>query len=176
MILSFEEAQSYFTYNSDTGALLYKKKTSNKITIGDPVGSDNGAGYIKLSFKKRNYYAHRVIWLLMTGKWPKDQIDHVDHDRSNNKWDNLKAATNKTNGKNQSLKINNMSGISGVHFNKRSKYWQGSIKVDGKHHYLMGGKDLFEICCARKSAELKYGFHPNHCNSKASQHIEIHHG
>ena len=70
--------------------------------------------YRRLWWKDRHYLAHRVAWRLMTGRWPRNEIDHIDHDQSNNRWSNLRAATHKQNGKNTRLRTYNKTGVRNV--------------------------------------------------------------
>lgn len=62
----------------------------------------------------RFYFAHRIIWKIMTGEEPPLVIDHKDQNPSNNRWENLREATNSQNGMNAKMKSNNTSGIRGV--------------------------------------------------------------
>jgi len=96
----------------------------------------------------------------MTGVWPKNQIDHDDHVRNNNRWANLKETTHQENAKNKSLYMRNKSGVSGVRLYKDR--WVTQITVNKKQAHLGSFTDFFEACCARKSAEHKYSFHINH--------------
>ena len=74
---------------------------------------------------------------MMTGDWPKDQIDHRDGDPLNDAFDNLREATNAENCRNRSVKVTNRLGIKGVSkaVGKRHGY-QTAICVDGKKKYL----------------------------------------
>lgn len=98
----------------------------------------------------------------MTGSWPKEQIDHINHVRSDNRWINLREATNQENCKNRSISIRNKSGVVGVRWTKGKTKWAAYIHVNSKDKYLGFFFDKFEAICARKSAENKHGFHANH--------------
>lgn len=108
------------------------------------------------------YRAHRVIWAMETGAWPVDQIDHEDHDRSNNRFKNLREATHMENGWNQSIHVSNTSGTAGVHLNKALQKWRARITIHGKRISLGYFLDIEDAANARKEAEIKYGFHENH--------------
>ena len=67
-------------------------------------------GYFHGIIFNRLYHVHRVIWFYMTGNFPKDQIDHINHIRNDNRWINLREASIQENDKNRSKAINNISG------------------------------------------------------------------
>ncbi len=166
MKLTSEIANRLFEYNPETGVLMRRgfmgKCISAKRLINKPAGFIHSNGYLEVNIDHANFGAHRVIWLMMTGKWPNDQIDHINGDRSDNRWENLRDVTCFENHQNQRISKNNKTGITGVSFLQSKKTWHATIYVNGKNKYLYSGKDFFEACCRRKSAEIMYGFHPNH--------------
>ena len=161
-MLSQEELKELLHYEPGTGVFTRLVSTAGHVKVGDVAGTREKSGYIRISVKNKQYRAHRLAHLYMTGEWPEHQIDHDDHIRHNNKWDNLNEATNQENHKNQTKRSTNTSGITGVYWNKDLEKWEGKIKVNGKSKYLGVNTDKFEVICARKSAENKHGFHENH--------------
>ena len=133
---------------------------SNNAQAGSIAGYKQKSGYVAIKVSDVLYYAHRLAFLYMTGKFPSRQADHKDHIRHNNKWENLKEATLQENGKNRSLNKNNKSGVMGVCW--KNNGWECYIKINGKNKYLGRYTDYFEAVCARKSADYEYGFHENH--------------
>lgn len=108
------------------------------------------------------FKAHRVIWALYYGEWPDHEVCHDDGDPANNRIDNLYDGTHEVNMKNVKKSKNNTSGMTGVYWDKQRDKWNPKIKVNGKSIHL-GYFDTFEeAVAARKAAEIKYGFHPNH--------------
>lgn len=99
---------------------------------GKISGTKDHAGYIMLGFMYRKYLAHRVIWALVMGRFPADEIDHINRDRSDNRWNNLREATRSQNGANRRLHSNNTTGFRGVSYYKSGKAWQAQISVKGK--------------------------------------------
>lgn len=90
----------------------------------------------------------------MTGEDP-NEVDHIDGNRSNNKWSNLRNGTRSDNLRNIALKRNNTSGHHGVHFSKQRQQWTVTIGVGS-----FDSKE--EAIAARKRAEEMLGYHPNH--------------
>lgn len=107
------------------------------------------------------YYAHRLAWLFMKGEWPPDglDIDHEDGVRANNKWKNLRLATNGQNNWNtRKLYKSNTSGKRGVSWETFRQAWIARVTVDG-HQINLGvfpKNKLKDAIAARKAGELKY--------------------
>ncbi|HFN3771038.1 TPA: HNH endonuclease signature motif containing protein, partial [Enterobacter hormaechei] len=89
--LTAEMVRELLEYDPTTGLLTWKT-CRKKVQKGSVAGSVCGNGrklYVKVRIG-RLYRAHRLIWLLVTGEWPKCHIDHVDNDGTNNRWSNLR--------------------------------------------------------------------------------------
>lgn len=160
-MLTQEKLKSLLSYSPETGLFTWLVSVGC-VKAGNIAGANDGRGYTRIIIKNKNYKAHRLAWLYMTGKWPKHQIDHDDHVRDNNRWLNLSDATNSENQKNASLRKDNISGVPGVSPHKQSGKWQSRIKLNGKLKHLGLFNDKFEAICSRKSAGNRYGFHANH--------------
>jgi hypothetical protein len=114
-------------------------------------------GYIVVRIGGTLYAAHRVIWKLMTGSEPPTHIDHIDTNRSNNAWSNLREADNSKNMMNSPVSRQNTSGAKGVSWHKKAKKWMVSVKRDGRIHY---GGLFFEFSDAVAAMELlRLGLH-----------------
>lgn len=119
-------------------------------------------GYRTGSIDGVRYLAHRVAWTVFYGEWPPAEIDHEDHDKSNNRMVNLKASGYVGNNRNKLKDARNSSGVVGVYFDKRYGYWEAKIKYNYKSIHLGCFADFDSAVTARKEAEKRYGFHPNH--------------
>ena len=122
-------------------------------------------GYILIRIGGRRYKAHRLAFLYMTGRWPKDQIDHINGDRADNRWHNLREATNTENARNrQRLNRNNTSGVTGVYWDKQKGKWRAKIRVNDKLIHLGLFTDKADAIAARQQAEQQhYGeYAPTH--------------
>lgn len=87
---------TYLDYDPASGVLRWAKGLNSRSFAGNVAGSVNCKGYVSLKFRKRAYQAHRVAWFLMTGQQP-NEIDHVDRDKANNQWANLRDVTHSAN-------------------------------------------------------------------------------
>ena len=166
-MLTQKELKKHLHYNPGTGIFTRLACSANNVKAGDIAGCLHN-GYIEIRVNKKRYLAHRLAWFYVHGEWP-EQIDHINHIRDDNRLFNLRDATNLENGKNQSKKITNTSGVTGVYWAKRNKKWIASVSINNKTKYLGSHIDKFEVICMRMSANNKYGFHKNHgklnCNS-----------
>jgi HNH endonuclease len=99
------------------------------------------------------------VWHL---RWPDGEIDHINGDRSDNRWENLRDATHAENHRNMRISKRNTSGRVGVSWGKAQQQWQAYISMDGKllHLGFFGSWD--DASSAREAAERHLGFHANH--------------
>jgi hypothetical protein len=101
--LTAEYVRKILSYDPDTGELSWRETKSGR-SNGKQVGSiqpcHNGHRRV-LTIDGKMYRAHRVIWLLMTGEWPKNDVDHEDRDALNNRWKNLRDMTKGDNNRNR---------------------------------------------------------------------------
>jgi hypothetical protein len=155
-MLTQEYLRDVLTYEPDTGFFRWTKARSGRSKVGGIAGWRDGVGYIRIRLEKKDYKVHRLAWFYMTGKWPKNQIDHIDGDGFNNCWKNLREATNKQNQENVSLGKNNTSGYRGVYFDKSSQKWIAQVGHNRQRFYLCGFKTAEEAgkAAAEKRAEL----------------------
>lgn len=156
--LTAEYLRSILNYDPETGIFTRKVRTSSraKAGAGDVAGCSNGDGYLRLWLQSRLYLAHRLAWLHTYGVWPKDQIDHINRNRSDNRIANLREVSNKQNQQNKSKSSNNTSGHPGVSWKKQNSKWQAHIRHNQKLIHLGLFKSLEEALSARKAAEKLY--------------------
>lgn len=126
--------KEYLSYEPETGNFTWSKQFTNRCKVGSIAGTLM-KGYIRIGLHGQRYDAHRLAWLYVYGKWPKLEIDHINHYRADNRINNLREATHSQNNCNVRLKSNNTSGYKGVSFNKKLKKWQVTIEVSGKSCY-----------------------------------------
>ncbi len=132
---------------------------------GSEAGSAAGTRYRKFKFKGKFYQSHRVIWDMNHPEnklKPGEEIDHIDHNRFNNRIENLRKVSDSANSRNLSRAVNNKSGVTGVHWYKPYGKWQAQISISGERVHLGYFSDKNDAISARKAAEEKYGFHKNH--------------
>jgi hypothetical protein len=138
------------TFECKDGVLYWKSN-------GKKAGWTDENGYQRVQFNNKAYRAHRIIFLMHHGYMP-DFIDHIDKNPANNEIENLRAADKSLNRKNCKVNKNSISGIRGVHWNKKVQKYQVMFKV--KNKYKSFGY-YFDVDYAKFIAETmfhKYGF------------------
>lgn len=123
-----------FSYDPLTGVIVYKQLFGNTrtVAIGDVAGTLGRKGYRHITCNGRRYRAHRIAWLIMTGNWPKNQVDHINGIRDDNRWCNLREATQSQNSMNQKIQNRNTTGYKGVTFSKSHNKYRAQIQIAGK--------------------------------------------
>ena len=158
--LTVEDVRKLFHYDGQD--LFWRERPTSSVDMSRPAGSIDGLGYRVITVNGKQHKAHRLIFLFVHGRWPKYEIDHINHDRDDNRIENLREATRPENARNQSIFKTNTSGYIGVSWHKRRERWHARIRVNGKLVFLGSFTCKEEAAQARKEAERKYGFHPNH--------------
>lgn len=119
-------------------------------------------GYEKIGFRKyKNPYPHRLILARKLGRKLKrgEQVDHINHNKLDNRRENIRPATSRQNTLNRSRQSNNTSGYIGVSYNKRPgrrKRWEAYIKANGKRRFLGFYATPEEAAVVRDKVALEY--------------------
>jgi len=164
--ITYDVISEYIEYNEITGEFFLKKTSGDRAKKGDKIGYKiNQSGYLFISFLGSSMQAHRLAFLYMTGKIP-EEVDHINHIRDDNRWCNLRASNRKENSQNISMRKDNKSGFNGVCWDKRRSRWESFTKVNFKKVSLGFFVDKNDAIEARKAANIKYNFHPNHGSEK----------
>lgn len=152
------DCNSLFTYDAESGRLLWRvSRPGRGCVAGWEAGTKAHHGYRAVMVDGKKYYAHRIIWQMHFGTIPADKcIDHIDGNGSNNRLENLRVVTLSENQRNRKRGKLNKTGVDGVFRHK------GGFSVYCASQYIIHTGDFFEACCARKSAERKFGYHQNH--------------
>jgi HNH endonuclease len=127
--------KEYLHYSPETGVFTWIKTSGPQAIIGSAAGT-NLNGYIKIRLLRKPFSAHRLAWLYMTGQWPNDFIDHINGDPSDNRFYNLREASNSENQRNRTKAKHNKSGYKRVWLHSDMKKWAAKCTVNGKRHHL----------------------------------------
>ena len=184
MELTAEIVRELLTYNPDTGKLFWKerplkyfknqnpnyaKRWNNRWVGKEALTSINRrkSGQIarlRGGFFGKKYCTHRIVWLIYYGEWPKNEIDHINQDPTDNRIENLRDVTHAENHKNKTLQKNNTTGYLGV--SKHHGKYRAEICSNNIKKYLGYYDTAEEAAAARAVANINYNFHPNHGNEK----------
>ena len=167
-------------YNPKTGELFWRKRDISFFREGKKTAlhacnawnsknadkpamtAYDGHGYRQGRIFGVSYQAHRVAWAINNGKWPPEFIDHINGIKDDNRILNLRLASFTDNNRNMRKSRRNKSGCVGVFLHKPSGKWIASIGHNARSVHLGYFENFDEAVYARKSAEVKYGYHKNH--------------
>ena len=134
--LSHEELKRLLHYNPETGIFTWLVSRGNT-KPGKKAGYlESSLGYRRIRINKVDYKLHRLAWFYMTGKWPKNHIDHINGIKDDNRFHNLREATTSQNMFNNKTRSDNTSGYKGVGWHKKANKYVAYISVKGRQLYL----------------------------------------
>ena len=151
-----------FEYDPDTGVFI-NRYTRGPAREGHEAGSYS-CGYWRLSVSQERLYAHQAAFLYMTGELP-EEVDHIDGNRCNNSWINLRAVTRSQNNGNAYQTGLGVSGMRGVYLEKRTGSWFSKIQYQGRQIHIgtFGTREEAEQAYINKHIEL-FGEHSFYLN------------
>lgn len=168
-------------YNPDTGELVWKfvdfsdrgDAIFNKKYAGKVAGNVGRDGYRNLQVRGWPFSAHRLAWYITYGKWPDNQIDHINGNRDDNRLCNLRDCTSLVNARNVGLRATNISGHRGVTYNKSMDMWQAYIWIKGKQTHLGFHEEKQSAVNARVTAEETIGGYTDASRTRKSNYMGV---
>jgi len=126
-------ARELFFYDRVTGHLIRKIARPNA-PVGSVAGALSGSGAIYVRVIGRKLHAaHRIIWAMQTGAFPPKAVDHIDGDRANNAWANLRACTQAQNMQNRRRNSGKEEPLGAY---RHGAGWQAAIRLNGRQIYI----------------------------------------
>lgn len=132
MTINQERLRSLFNYDHESGKL---KRIASVRGSRKTVGSVRPDGYLTVCVDGKAYLYHRIVWLLINGFFPPDQIDHINGDKSDNRISNLRLATPHQNRQNKQS-VRTRTGKRGVTIDMRTGRFIARIGFFGKTFHI----------------------------------------
>lgn len=160
-MLTQERLKELFEYDPAEGTFT-RRCSRGGYAKGTVAGAFNSYyGYVHISVDAKSYKAHRLAFLYMTGEMPEGEVDHVDGNRKNNSWDNLRDVSRKENARNCCLRSDNTTGYPGVSYHKKRRQWRA--RIGGTHLGWFSSRE--EAIEHRVRAVEREGYSPRHGGS-----------
>ena len=124
-----ERARELLTYDPLTGEFTWRVYRSRGAKAGWKAGFIIASGGPRLGIKidGRIYQAGRLAWLMMHGKHPEHEVDHIDGDPLNNRIANLRDVPHRVNQQN----IHGPNSRNGLG-------WLGVKRLKGRFYAVIG--------------------------------------
>lgn len=151
---SQERLKELFNYNPDTGLFTRLKRVSNSL-VGSICSSKNSQGYVLIRVDGVKFKAHRLAFIYMDGAAP-EVVDHVNRNKSDNRWINLRGCSKQENCWNRSLNRNNSTTRRNVYWSAPHKKWRVLLKKDRKPIHIGVFQDLELAELVAQMAREKY--------------------
>jgi len=150
------------TYCPETGFFKWVNCDQGSIKKGDIAGAVLDSGYRIIGYKGSVYKAHRLAFLFMEGEIPALQIDHINGNKDDNRFCNLRPVTHSENQRNQVIAKNNSSGFTGIIWCNHHEKWLVRISSNGKRVFIGYYKCKLDAVAERIRANKKFNYHENH--------------
>jgi hypothetical protein len=152
-MITQDRLKNLVSYNPETGEFT-SLVNRRMIKAGQRLGYINRAGYYVMRIDGRTYYSHVIAWIYMNGSRPEKEVDHIDLNKLNNKWDNLRAATGQQNSANKTKRSDSKQPYKGIQ--PKGRKWFYYITVAGKRFRsgVFETPELAHAAYAKKAKEF----------------------
>ena len=159
--LTLRQLKSVIHYDPWTGIFTWIAFVNGRVQIGARAGTRRPDGYLRLRLDGQNYLCHRLAWFYVYGRWPEAELDHANHDRSDNRIANLREASREQNTQHARRRKDNKIGFIGVYFHAQTRKFGAQYQTNGKRFHLglfstaQEASDAYQRAIAERG-EFKY--------------------
>jgi len=123
---------------------------------GKKVGSYTKT-YGRILHRGKEIQLSRLAFFLMEGAWPIEEVDHINGDTHNNRWNNLRKCNRVQNSQNKGKRKHNTTGYKGVYPMSygANVYYLSKIQSNGNAYYLGSFKTPEEAAKAYNEKALE---------------------
>lgn len=160
-MITCDELKAKLLYDAATGEFT-RARSGFGCLVGQKAGSPGAHGYWRIHLGGtranggRDYLAHRLAWLYMTGAWPIRDLDHINGVKDDNKWSNLREATKTENQGNRKVSRNNKTGCKGIYFDSVNSQFVAQLVKHGRAVFLGRYDSLEDAKAAYAQAASSY--------------------
>lgn len=154
-MITAERLRQMLDYDPATGVFTWRVKPCRNVRAGDSAGAQRKDGYWRIGVAGEKHLAHRLAWLHVHGRWPDEDIDHINGDPGDNRLANLRECSRSQNLANRRRGTNNASGHKGVFWCSTNQKWAARLTFAGKqvHLGLFGSLEDASAAYARGARE-----------------------
>lgn len=155
--MTAELARSVWCYDPQTGVLTWKIDRLPAVLAGDVAGTlkKGRRPHREVHFDGKIYIAARLAWLMMTGKWPNPEVDHVNVDATDDRWLNLREANRSQQMGNTRLRKDNALGVRGVYRSKFAFIAHIGKNYLGSFRTLEDAKAAYDAAASRRFGNFR---------------------
>ena len=150
-----EVCRERFNYDPLTGLFTYRTNVGYKIKEGAIAGTLCN-GYVSIGFTvdgvRKKYSAHRLAFLMTTGSFPTQYVDHINGVTADNRWVNLRQASVLENARNRKIRSDSLTGLKGVDFHKKMGKFRARVWANGKRlelGHFSTAESAYEAYCEK---------------------------
>ena len=155
--LTAQRVQELLIYEPESGLFTRRISSNNaaKCQAGQPCGSSCGSGYLRMEIDYAHYRMHRLAWIYMTGQWPSGEIDHINGNRTDNRWTNLRDLPKWANTQNLRQPMStSKTGVLGV--SPQRGQFVAQISINGTTRFLGRFRTIGEAKTVYIAAKRQY--------------------
>tara|TARA_R110000782_G_scaffold270463_1_gene371409 strand:- start:1705 stop:2208 length:504 start_codon:yes stop_codon:yes gene_type:complete len=151
--LEYDLLHELFEYKN--GELYWKVDRPHRFDKGKIAGHVTSNGYRTVKINRIGYCVHKIVYIMTYGNCIEGfQIDHINGERSDNRFENLRLVTHVEN-------CYNIKNVKGYSFHKHAKKYAASINVNKKRINLGSYEKEEDARNAYLNAKEKYHIIPD---------------
>lgn len=155
--LTQSDLHRFLSYDQETGIFRWLV-SKPRARAGDVAGYAGGGGYLRVQVAGKSYALHRLAFLYVEGAMPNEEVDHINRDRHDNRFANLRKIAKAANLRNKGVYRNSTSGLTGVY--PRGNRYRALIQRDGRRVSLGTFDSIDEA--KQAYADAKRVLHPEY--------------